>query len=78
MSESRSQSQLVNIAPLIPVILLSAPHRDSDNAQQTERKENTVRKADLQQQAIELIKQLSTKKLKAGRIKRWGEVKQNL
>lgn len=78
MSESRSQSQLVKIAPLIPVILLSAPHRDSDNAQQTERKENTVRKVDLQRRAVKLIKQLSTKKLKAGRIKRSGEVKQTL
>ena len=42
------------------------PIRDSDNRGQTERKGNTVRKADLQQQAIELIKQLSTGKLKAG------------
>ena len=33
---------------------------------QMERKGNIMRKADLQQQAVELIKQLSTENLKAG------------
>ena len=52
--------------------------RDSDNRQQTERQENTLRKANLQQQAVELIKQLSTEKLKMGRLKRWGDVRRGL
>ena len=33
-----------------------------------------MRKADLQQRAAELIKQLSTEKLITGRLKRWGGV----
>ena len=37
-----------------------------------------MRKADLQQHAMELIKQLSTEKLKAGRLKRWGDVRRVL
>ena len=37
-----------------------------------------MRKADLQQRAIELIKQLSTEKLKAERLKRWGDVRRAL
>ena len=36
------------------------------HTEQTERKENAMRKADLQQRAVELIKQLSTEKLKGG------------
>ena len=39
--------------------------RDSDNRWQIERKGNTMRKADLQQQAATLIEQLSAEKLKS-------------
>ena len=48
------------------VFFQSVTIRDSDNAKQTERKEHTVRKVDLQRRAVELIKQLSTEKLKTG------------
>ena len=36
-----------------------------------------MRKVDLQQKEIELIKKLSTEKLKTGRLKRWGDVRRD-